>query len=223
MSPVTKVALVQFDNRPRDQLGPYSFLMRRNADYAARHGYDYHFFDQAQFDLPVYWQKPILCRRVLQAGYDLVLWLDTDAVVHDLNRRAETLFEGGEVMVGATDNPLWGQPFNAGVWAARGEAGGDILRRWADLFPNTRWRRTDKAWICEEEWAGPDFEQGAFTAHLLAELQTSGALRLLDWRVLQAPFPVGGAFTLHFAGPFKVNLPVYLHLTGMVGGAVEPA
>jgi hypothetical protein len=38
----------------------------------------------------------------------------------------------------------------------------------------------------------------------------SGALSLVDWRLLQSPFPVPGALTLHFAGEFKRNLPAYL-------------
>lgn len=211
-----RVAIVQFDDRPREQIGLYSWLMRRNQAYAARQGYDYHYFDQARFDLPVYWQKPSLCRKVLESGYDLVAWLDTDAVVNDLERRIEDVFSGPEVMVAAPDNPFWSSPFNAGVFFARGAGGARVMGRWADLFAGTAWRRTETAWICEEDWAGPDFEQGAFALHLLDELARSGELKLLDWRTLQAPFPTAEAFTLHFAGPFKANLPAYLQLSGML-------
>ena len=207
-----KVAVVQFDTRSPEQLGELLVLVHRNRAYAERHGYDHHFLDHAPFDLPVYWQKPSLCRHVLQAGYDLVLWLDTDAVVHDLGRPAETLFEGDEAMAASGDNPFWSSPFNAGVFAVRGPQGMALMARWEGLFAGTAWSRTDTAWICRGEWAGPDFEQGAFVARLAPQLSAEGALRLLDWRTLQAPFPLPGAFALHFAGVFKANLPAYLSL-----------
>lgn len=209
-----RTAIVQFDNRPARELGPMPWLVRRNAAYAERHGYEHHFFDQAYFDLPVYWQKPSLVGRVLQLGFERVLWLDTDAVVHDLDRPLDSLVEGGESLVGAPDNPFWTSPFNAGVFLATGPGAADVMQAWAGLFAGTAWRRTDTAWICEEEWAGPSFEQGAFNAHLLEPLAASGQLRLADWRLLQSPFPHAGAFTLHFAGPFKANIPAYLQLIG---------
>lgn len=207
-----KIAIVQFDNRPLEQLAEMAFLIHRNSLYAARHGYEHHFIDRAPFDLPVYWQKPAICQRFLEAGYDLVAWLDTDAVVHDLDRRIEDLFVGPEIMVAAGDNPYWTSPFNAGVFAARGAGGARLMARWSALFAGTKWTRTETAWVCEDEWAGASFEQGAFNLHLLKELTESGALRLADWRDLQSPFPMEGAFTLHFAGPFKANLPAYLQL-----------
>ena len=208
-----RIALVQFDNRPFDQMGLLPFLLQRNKAYAGRHGYAYHFVRERPVDLPVYWLKPHLVAERLAAGFDAVVWLDTDAVVHDRDRRVEILLEGGEAMVAAGDNPFWPSPFNAGVFAARGEAGLALLRRWSDLFAGTPWRREGDAWRCDEEWAGAAFEQGAFVAHLLDDARASGQIRLLDWKVLQGPFPTPDSFALHFAGGFKCNLPAYLDLT----------
>jgi hypothetical protein len=84
------------------------------------------------------------------------------------------------------------------------------MARWAELFAGTRWTRTETAWICREAWAGPDYEQGAFAEHLLEGLVRSGELRLEDWRTLQSPEPVEGAFTLHFPNQFKAGIPAYL-------------
>lgn len=207
-----KIAVIQFDNRPIDKLGLMPFLLQRNKVYAARRGYAYHFLSTQDIDLPVYWLKPHLCRQFLNDGYDIVAWIDTDAVVHDLERRIEDLFAGPEVMLAAGDNPFWKSPFNAGVFFVKGAEGAALMQRWSALFAGTAWRRTETAWICDDEWAGPSFEQGAFIQHLLPETAASGALRLIDWRVLQGPFPTDGAFTLHFAGGFKANLPAYLHL-----------
>jgi hypothetical protein len=207
-----RVAVLQFDTRPPEQLGELLVLVARNREYAARHGYDHHFIDHAPHDLPVYWQKPSLCRDMMLSGYDLVLWLDTDAVIHDQARAAESLFTGAEIMVASGDNPLWASPFNAGVFAVRGGSGAALMERWAALFAGAAWTRSETAWTCQGEWAGPDFEQGAFVRELADELVRNGQLRLLDWRALQAPFPLPGAFALHFAGVLKANLPAYLSL-----------
>lgn len=207
-----KTAVLQFDNRPIEQLGLMPFLIERNRAYAAAHGYDYRFIREMTADLPVYWQKPHLIGELLtHGGYDTVLWVDTDAVVHDLARQIESLFIGGEAMVGAGDNPYWASPFNAGVMAVRGAEGAALMQRWMELFAGTAWTRTETAWVCDEEWAGPSFEQGAFNAHLLEAERVAGTVRLADWKLLQAPFPVSGAFTLHFAGLFKANIGAYLH------------
>ncbi|HEY9218833.1 MAG TPA: hypothetical protein VIO94_12330 [Phenylobacterium sp.] len=205
-----KLVIVQFDSRPLDQLGLMPLLLHRNGVYAAKHGYGYHFLNAHQADLPPFWQKPLICQRMLESGYDAVCWLDTDAVVHDLDRRLEELFLGSEAMIAAPDNPHWGTPFNAGVFLARGAAGAKLMARWSSLFAGTKWTRTPTASVCEDEWAGPSYEQGAFRVHLLDELTASGELRLEDWQTLQSPFPIPGALTLHYAGVFKANLPTYL-------------
>lgn len=207
-----KVAVIQFDNRPFDKLGLMPFLLQRNKAYAAAHGYGYHFIAKQTVDVPVYWLKPHLVAQYLEAGYDAVAWIDTDAVFHDLDRRIEPFLETGEAMVGAGDNPFWSSPLNTGVFFAQGASGLALMRRWSALFAKTGWRRTETTWICDDEWAGTSFEQGAFVEHLLDDALVLGEVRLLDWRVLQAPFPVEGAFTLHFAGEFKRNLPAYLDL-----------
>ena len=208
-----KTAIVQFDSRPFDALGLMPFLLQRNKAYAARHGYAYHYLNTPSVDLPVYWLKPHIVRQLLGA-YDLVAWVDTDAVFHDLERKIEPLFEGSEIMVGAGDNPYWATPLNTGVFfvKAAGGRGAALMQRWSDLFAGTAWTRTAEAWVCDTEWAGADFEQGAFNLHLTDELVQSGDLRLTDWQTLQSPFPLARSFTLHFAGRFKMNLPAYMDI-----------
>lgn len=214
-----KVTVLQFDNRPTEALGDMVRLMDRNRAYAAAQGYDYRFLKTQDVDLPVYWLKPYLVGRALEDGADMVAWIDTDAVVHDLERRVEDLFDGPQVMVAAADNPFWASPFNAGVFFVRAAdgAGAGLMARWSALFAGTGWRRTPTAWICDGEWAGADYEQGAFVAHLVEPLRASGELKLVDWQTLQSPVPVDGSFTLHMAGGFRANLPGYLELIGSEG------
>lgn len=212
-----KVTILQFDNRPEAVRAPLGHLLMRNRTYAERHGYQHIFLSQIDADLPVYWLKPHFIRQRLEAGDDIVVWIDTDAVVHDLDRRVESLIEGGETMVAAPDNPLWGSPFNAGVMIVTAKGGIALMDRWLALFAGTAWTRTPTAWVCDDEWAGPSYEQGALTLHLLPELTASGQVRLIDWRILQSPFPVEGTFTLHFAGVFRPNIPVYLQTVSAAG------
>lgn len=207
-----KIAIIQFDNRPFDKMDLLPFLLQRNKAYAARQGYDYRFIAKQTVDMPVYWLKPHLAAQYLEAGYDAVAWMDTDAVFHGLDRRIEPLLSTGEAMIAAGDNPFWTSPFNAGVFFVQGPDGLALMRRWSALFAQTGWRRAEDAWICDDAWPGASFEQGAFVEHLLDDALAAGQVRLLDWRVLQAPFPVEGGFTLHFAGAFKRNLPAYLDL-----------
>lgn len=204
-----KIAIIQYEDRPVSTLGPMVHFVRRNQAYAARQGYDYHGLSTADVDLPPYWLKPVLCQRALERGYDAALWLDSDAVVHDLDARIESLIAGDEAMVAASDIPTWESPFNAGVFLARGPRGAEILQRWAGLFEPDRWARRDGAWACDETWAGDAFEQGAFVRSLQPELVASGALRMVDWRRLQSPLPLPQSFTLHFPRMYAINMPVY--------------
>jgi hypothetical protein len=139
------------------------------------------------------------------------MWIDSDAVVHDLDGAIETLFAGDEAMVAAGDNPAWSSPFNAGVFLVRGRRGAEIMQAWSALFDKARWTKGPDGWSCEGEWAGDAYEQGAFVARLAGELTSSGDLSLVDWRRLQSPIPLPQSFTLHFPRLYAINIPIYVH------------
>ena len=185
--------------------------MQRNRNYAAAHGYAYYHVDKIDLDLPIFWVKPFLVAHYLDRGYDTVLWLDTDAVIHDLGRRVEALFVGDEGFVYAPDNPIWNSPFNAGVFACKRHAL-PMLREWCSLYPRDDWFRNARGeWKCRhEQWAGPAYEQGAFVPTILPKYQDGGLLKSLPWETLQSPLPTGQSFSLHFPAYFKWNIPVYL-------------
>lgn len=71
---------------------PFPELRRYNERYAARHGYRYllhdgHFTDQQGGPICPYWGKVRAMRQaVAEGGASYVLFLDTDAVVHDMDR-----------------------------------------------------------------------------------------------------------------------------------------
>jgi hypothetical protein len=219
-----KVAIVQFDDRPDNVLWPLNALMARNAQYAKAHGYHYEFSRQTETDIPPHWNKIFLVERFLGAGYDIVAWLDSDAVVHDFSIAIESLFEKDTGFVFSSDLPIWRaeSPINAGVFFARGEFGRTLMREWGALFPAPLWRKKDNTWnFAEHAWAGPAYEQGAFSEKLLPRYK-GPALRQLPWQILQSPYPQPGAFTLHFPNHLRANSLLYLHQIDAKGDLAKP-
>jgi hypothetical protein len=203
-----KVAIVQFDNRDDDKISSFSGLIERNKQYARVKGYDYFFIRNCDLDLPPYWLKPHLIGNLLERGYDIALWIDTDAVIHNFDLSVEALFVGDENMVFSPDNPFWPSKFNAGVFACKGPLGLELMKAWASLFPVSKWEKREGSWECTDVWAGPAYEQGAFSEHMLARYKDR--LRCASWRLLQSPFPLEDSFVVHFASFAKINIASYL-------------
>jgi hypothetical protein len=202
----SKVAIVQYDNRSDEQLGSLCDLIDTNARYAKRYGYTHAFQRGSSFGIPNYWVKPWAVLDAFSRGFDIVMWIDSDAVIHDFNRPIESLFKGDELFVYAPDCPEWSGKFNAGVFVVKRE-GRHIVEDWVNLYDSTKWFQSDGHWHCRGEWAGPDYEQGAFTKHLVPRYESS--LGKVDWRVLQSPYPVRESFTVHFAGHFRALTNIY--------------
>ena len=210
---MAKVAIVQFDDRPDAQLWPLDRLMARNALYAQRHGYHYEFTRAPERDVPSYWNKIFLAEKFLGAGFDTVAWLDSDAVIHDLDRPIESLAPGPEGFVFSGDLPIWKtvSPINAGVFFAQGDFGRALLAEWAALYPAELWKKTGGKWNFDAHaWAGPAYEQGRFADLLFPKYSGHPAFRQLSWKVLQSPYPVSEAFSLHFPNNLRLNALVYL-------------
>jgi hypothetical protein len=205
-----KIAVVQFDDRPLEALAHLGPLIHQNARYAARHGYEYTLVTRHGMDIPPFWAKTQIVLFYLRSGYDAVLWLDTDAVVHDLSIPFTRFFSEDAAFVFSPDNPVWRSPFNAGVFMCKGPHALKIMEEWAALYNPSQWEKVGQEWRCRDpRWAGPEYEQGSFAIHLLPKYAESGLLKILGWDILQSPFPLQNAFTLHFAGYFKTNIAVY--------------
>ena len=210
-----RVAILQYDDRSDSQLGPLRVLVARNEDYAARQGYAHFFIRTPERDLPPHWLKVHLIDRLLREGFDMVAWLDTDAVVHDPRLSIPALFEGEAAFVFAGEPPIWAKPspFNAGVFFCKGDAARALISAWLALYPAPLWKKQDGEWNHRDHvWAGPAYEQGAFVEQLLPRHAADPALRALSWRRLQSPFPLPESLTLHFPNVLRPNAMVYLTL-----------
>lgn len=201
------VAIVQFDNRNDEQLGWMRRLVDINVRYAKKHGYEHFFHRKIPFDVPPYWAKPWVIFDALERGFDMVLWLDSDAVVHDFDRTIESFFEGDELFIYTPDCSIWSEPFNAGAFFVKKEAK-HIIEEWMTLYDSTMWNKENEQWHCLGSWAGPAYEQGSFTKHLIPKYEKN--LKKIDWRILQNPYPIEETFVIHFAGQFRVVIQMYL-------------
>lgn len=210
---MSKLAIVQFDDRSDEALGPLLHLIKRNADYAAARGYDHVFIRSHDNQVPVFWNKVSLIERQL-ASHDFVAWLDTDAVVHDFGLDIEALFTGPEAMIFSGDLPIYPVPlkFNAGVFFCRGDGARELMAEWRSLYPAKLWRKIAGQWnFPEHVWAGPAYEQGSFADKLYPKYAGTPRLRELPWRQLQSPYPLAESLTLHFANMFRPNAILYLN------------
>jgi len=213
---MSRVALIQFDDRSDQALGPLLHLVRRNADYCAGHGYVHAFIRSHDNEVPVFWHKVSLIERFL-ADHEFVAWLDTDAVVHDFSFDIERLFYGPEMMIFSGDLPIYPVPlkFNAGIFLCRGAAAARLMAEWRALYPARVWRKTAGLWNFQEHvWAGPAYEQGSFAETLYPRYAGTPAIRELSWRQLQSPYPLPESLTLHFANMFRPNAILYLNALG---------
>jgi TusA-related sulfurtransferase len=206
---MSRVALVQYDNRSDQDLGYMCDLIKLNADYAKKHGYT-HIFNRDRHDLPPYWVKVFIVLDALKQGFDIVVWLDSDAVVHDFDRKIESFFEGYESFIYASDCGTWPEFFNAGIFFVKKSAT-PIVEDWAALYDKTMWVNDNNFWRhCKGRWAGEAFEQGSFIDNIIPKYEK--VLKKIDWRIIQCPYPIPESFVVHFAGQFRSNASMYSHL-----------
>ena len=205
-----KVAIVQYDSRNDQDLGAMGDLIKINADYAKKHGYEHIFGQDAYLNYPPYWAKIFFILDTIKKGFDIVLWLDSDAVVHDFDRTIESFFEGDELFVYSSDCGVWPEFFNAGIFFVKQDAK-HIIEHWVSLYDETMWVKEPEYWRhCVGRWAGEAFEQGTFTDNLVPKYTKE--LKKIDWKIIQSPYPIDESFIVHFAGRFRENAIMYVHL-----------
>jgi len=206
-------AVVQYDSRDVSS-GRIPEILHRNRRYCDMHNYTHYLFREGLEDIPPYWRKVEIVRRILSLKIEDapvfrgVMWLDTDAVIWNYaNYTLDGLLPSGFSFAYSADpqgidSP---SPFNAGVWMVRNsKKGRAIMKHWMSLFVPEQWRVSEKGkWVSSGRmWAGDEYEQGSFRNHVLQQGRFSESLLQLPWYVLNG---IPGAtydrsFVLHFCG-----------------------
>ena len=140
-------------------------------------------------------------------GADLVMWLDSDAyLTPDAAKNVRELArDGSKIMWLSPDAPRFDSPFCAGSFVIRNdERGRRLVDDWAALYDPDRWEKDAEtgAWRAKGEWAGPDYEQGAFTLHLLSRPEIA-SLPWCTFSEVECGSPCEGSISVHLAGPYK--------------------
>lgn len=182
------------------------FLLKacaKNKEYALKHGHAYTL--KRSTDINPYWAKVQEVRQAL-SDYDVVVWVDSDAVVYSTDVRVEDLLDRCGVtdgMLACEDPPEWPSEFMAGVFAVTNTPKGRaIVQDWWARYDPSRWKLVGNKWVCPDVWAGESYEQGAFVKHVLPT--HIGAIKLMPSYVLHAQNTTkivpNKTFSVHFAG-----------------------
>lgn len=191
-----KIAVVTYENRPLSYLEKFR---ENHTKYCDLNGYEYFPMNNhiLETTVPPWWLKVFIIKEYLQK-FDIVMWIDSDAMFESLETKIESLFENNCSLVISHDKPHHRKPskINTGVFASNRQ-GIPLINSWIERFKPNRWKVVNKQWICTGEWAGPDYEQGS----LIAILDSS--VEILPWYVLNN-HPRSGkkGYVYHFCGSF---------------------
>jgi len=58
--------IVQFDDRPKEEIGRLAELVGKNRDYARKYGYDYKFLNSIGTGVASYWAKVFIAEYFLR-------------------------------------------------------------------------------------------------------------------------------------------------------------
>jgi hypothetical protein len=147
-----------------------------NKKYCEKYGYDYVYIDHPIDYLPPYWLRVDDLHNYLNDNkYDLVVYLDLDAIFYDFSVSIEQLLSyidptnKYDIFIGKDLNVTI---VNSGVFMFRNtEVGKQIASEWLDMCLNTKkelvdrcatWIYDNNKWSCPGcKWAGKNYEQGA--------------------------------------------------------------
>lgn len=181
--------LVRAETRPEAELSAdLRWAWRRTAQWAAARGLGV--VNYVDHDVPPYWAKVKALRAHLDDAH-AVLFLDTDAVPAALGcgvRDVTGLLLGGAELVSAPDPNMWSGRFNAGVLLLRSTPRmRQLLDYWLSLYQPQHWTRKagqgggPPTWSTWGSWAGPFYEQGSFSRHVLGDPRFAGVHRRVSW------------------------------------------
>jgi hypothetical protein len=207
--------------------------MEQNRYYCHRHSYEYLNISNIG-DLPTQWMKVNLALLVMRsaAAGGIVVWLDSDAVIVDKNRRVEDVFAAlapgdDSVFLSSGSNGLLGQTFDGSVFMVRtGDVGRQLLEDWIDLYSPKNWIHpgAGQPWrLSVASGTEKDLPDGAFMEGILPRYKKH--IRLVEDDIFNCVTPNFAdvrvrVFSCHFHGPYQSRIQDYL-ISGGTGRGYE--
>lgn len=183
--------------------------------YSEDKNYEFLFITKSIYHIPPYWEKIFIVRDLLPY-YSWVFWLDSDAVIYNMEMEIPGL-ELPFDFIFTSDPPCWSSPFNAGVFLIKNTpVSFKILEDWVSGYNPKRWTFNGSKWFCPGVWSGPDYEQGFFVKNIMKKYEDH--IKALDWYIYNTPcyhYIHDKTFTIHFAGSFKNDIKDLI--TGSLG------
>jgi hypothetical protein len=210
--PMQSILVVQVEDRRSALLDA---MMDHNRDICRVNKLGY-IKKRGDFSYPPHWRKVFEVQRLMMDPINepmsWILWIDSDAWIHDIDRLMQLAKKHKKkTMIATRDPPIWSAPFNAGTFLIRNsDSGRQLINEWAALYNPLRWTKTKKqGWSTPGTWAGEDYEQGAFWKHILPDPRWSPKIVMVPWYVLCETNwrgPKKTTAVVHLAGHHKTNL-----------------
>jgi hypothetical protein len=214
----SRCCVVCYDDRKDEK---FEIMRTRTQRYCNTLDYDFKYYEKYDANVPPYWIKIKIIYDIMMTNeYDYVMWIDSDACVHNYIAIPDIFKLGDEntFIVMAPDLPNSGlgsgREFNAGVWILKNnDIGKEFIADWLDLFETKLykyWKRNGKKWTCHRYgipclWAGVSYEQGS-GVHLMTDSKYQQGVLQLPYQAMQDIISNIYAFTLHFMGDKKEQI-----------------
>lgn len=205
-----KILVIQSDDRKLEILTTF---MKKNIDFCKKYELAYRNECDVMRHIPPYWRKVVLIEQAMSSqsiDVEWMIWIDSDAWLHDATMLKKVLrTHTDKIFIASSDPPVWNSPFNAGFFAVRNNTDGHrLMQAWNDLYDPSRWSFTQGKWHTPGDWAGRDYEQGAFNHDLLKSDEWHKHIYICPWYVFcetDWKKPHRSTAVIHLAGHYKTK------------------
>ncbi len=198
------VVVLQIENR----IDPFfESAIKLNKSYCDQHQI-VHIIQRSGYEnIPPYWWKVFAMFELLKTKkYDIVCWIDSDAYVYNTKYDIRLFFDNNVMdMIICSDPPPWTSKFMAAVFMVKNsQTSINIFKDWLAMYNPSAWQKisNDKwQYIGRGEWAGSDYEQGAFVEAIMSKYKTN--IKILPWYVFhETNFlnPHSDCWSIHIPG-----------------------
>lgn len=164
--------ILQIEDRKTELL---TTLLQHNKKACEKNNVEYIFLEKSSFHIPPYWQKVYEIDKYMSEypDIDYFMWLDSDAFLANFSReKMQNFFDkhSDYSAIISKDMPPWDGEFNAGSFIIKNdESGRKIIKDWIGKYKSENWTFENPKWTTQSTWAGEDYEQGAFSNHILKD------------------------------------------------------